>query len=108
MVSPVSSANFCSSTFHSRTREPLEPPPSAGIIHRYDSGIALPSHRIAPAANGVDGELSGVVIDADADAAGVRADVVNSVRNGFAEFLVDEVVHVDLVGTALGPIVAAA
>ena len=48
------------------------------------------------------------MIDADADATGVRADVVNSVRNGFAEFLVDEVVHVDLVGTALGPIVAAA
>ena len=60
---------------------------------------SAPLHRRAPAANGAD-RLGGVVIDADADATGVRADVVNCVRNGFAEFLVDEVVHIDLVGTA--------
>jgi hypothetical protein len=71
-------------------------------------GVSLASHRLAPAANGVDGEFRGVVIDADADATGVRADVVDSVGNGFAELLVDEVVHVDLVWTALRTIVAAA
>ena len=59
-----------------------------------------------PAANGVDGELGGVVIDADADATGIRAHVIDAVGNGFAEFLVDEVMYVDLVGAPLGPIVA--
>jgi hypothetical protein len=31
-------SEFCSSTFHSRTREPLEPPPSAVIINRSARG----------------------------------------------------------------------
>src|SRR5271167_479613 len=105
MVSPVSSANFCSSTFHSRTREPLDPPPSAVIIRRPAFWVALASHRVTPAANGVDGELSGVVIDADADATDVGADVIDAVRDRFAEFFVDEVVHVDLVGTTFRTIV---
>ena len=77
------------------------------IINRSARRDSAPSHRLAPAANGVDGELGGVVIDADADATGIRADVVDAIGNGFAEFLIDEVMHVDLVGTALGPIVAA-
>lgn len=46
------------------------------------------------------------MIDADADAAGVRADVVDSIRNGFAEFLVDEVMDVDINRAAFRPIVA--
>src|SRR5277367_2934808 len=106
MVSPVSSANFCSSTFHSRTREPLDPPPSAVIIRRPAFWVALASHRVTPAANGVDGELGGVVIDADADATYVGADVIDAVRDRFAEFFVDEVVDVDLVGTSFRTIVA--
>ena len=42
MRSPVASANFCSSTFHSRLRLLFEPPPSA--IDRYpNSLVALQS-----------------------------------------------------------------
>lgn len=35
---PISSANFCNSTFHNFTREPLLPPPSAVIINLFASG----------------------------------------------------------------------
>jgi hypothetical protein len=71
--------------------------------HQATGGrLGLASHCRAPTANGIDGEWGGVVINADADATGVRADVVNSVRNGLAEFLVDEVVHVDLSGQPWG------
>src|ERR1700680_3966552 len=43
----------------------------------------------------------------DAHAARIRANVVNTVRNGLAEFLVDEVMHIDLVGAARRSIVTA-
>ena len=59
-----------------------------------------------PAANGVDGEFGGVVIDADADAASVCADVVDAIGNGFAKFFIDEVMHVDINRAALRPIAA--
>lgn len=36
------SANFCSSSFHSRTRDPLEPPPSAVIVNSPAKPPALP------------------------------------------------------------------
>ena len=35
---PVSSASFCNSSFQSRTREPLEPPPSAVMSRRLACG----------------------------------------------------------------------
>jgi hypothetical protein len=38
ILMPVSSANFCSSTFHSRTRAPLEPPQSAVIVNSWACG----------------------------------------------------------------------
>jgi hypothetical protein len=68
-------------------------------------GVSRAPHRFAPALDAVDGELRRVVIDADADIAGVGGDVVDAVRNRLAQFLVDEVMHVDLVGTAFGAIV---
>src|SRR6202008_71661 len=40
-------ASFCSSRFHSRTREPLLPPPSAVISNRVAWGNA-PGRRPAP------------------------------------------------------------
>ena len=39
--SPVASANFCNSTFHSRLRLPFEPPPSAVISNRCACGYAV-------------------------------------------------------------------
>ena len=56
-----------------------------------------------PAADGVDREIGRVMIDADAHAADIRADVVDAIGNGFAEFFIDEVMHVDLVGSWLEP-----
>jgi hypothetical protein len=47
------------------------------------------------------------VIDADVDPADIRADVIDSIRSDFAEFLVDEVVNPDFVGTTFWAVVAA-
>jgi hypothetical protein len=47
------------------------------------------------------------VVDADTHTARILRDVVDAIRNGFAEFLVAEVMHVDLVGAAFRSIVAA-
>ena len=69
--------------------------------------ISLATHRLVPAADGVDRELGGIVIDADTDAARIRRDVVDTIGNGFAEFLVDEVMHIDLVRAAFRSVVAA-
>src|SRR4029077_4859992 len=69
--------------------------------------ITFASHRLVPAANGIDSKLGGVVIDADTHTADIRCNVVDTVGNAFAKFLVDEVMHIDLVGTALRSIVAA-
>ena len=70
------------------------------------SGISAP-HRREPATDGVDREFGGVVIDADADATGVRADIVDAIGNGLAELLVNEVVHIDVDRDALRSIIAA-
>src|ERR1035438_9446699 len=40
MLSALASANFCSSSFHNRTREPLLPPPSAVISRLVAFGYA--------------------------------------------------------------------
>src|SRR2546423_14962679 len=40
-------ASFCSSRFHSRTREPLLPPPSAGVNHPIAVGESAPP-RVSP------------------------------------------------------------
>ena len=58
-------------------------------------GIALLAHRPPPAADRVDGEAGGVVIDADADPADIVGDVVDAVRHGAAQLGIDEVVNVD-------------
>src|SRR5207237_8985516 len=60
-----------------------------------------------PEANRVDGKFGRVVMNADTHAAGIRGNVVDAIGNGFAEVLVDEVVHLDLVGAALRSIVTA-
>src|SRR5260370_4897015 len=69
--------------------------------------ISLATHGVVPAADGVDRELGRIVVDADAHTARILRDVVDAIRNGFAEFLVAEVMHVNLVGAAFRSIVAA-
>src|ERR1019366_1244243 len=79
----------------------------AGNQQAIACGVALASHQLAPAANRVYGEFGSVVVDADADPPDIRADVIDSIRSDFAEFLVDEIMNLDLVGTTLRTVVAA-
>src|SRR5690606_19835441 len=55
-------------------------------------GIDVPTHAVPPAANRLNGELGGVVIDAHIDPSLVARDVVDTVRDHFAELSIDEVV----------------
>jgi hypothetical protein len=49
-----------------------------------------------------------IVVNANADAAGVRRDIVNAIRDGFTKLFVNEIMYVDLIWAALRAIVAAA
>src|ERR1035438_4210923 len=48
------------------------------------------------------------MVDTDADATGIGRDVVDAIRDDFTKLLVNEVIHIDLVGTAFRPIVTSA
>ena len=71
-------------------------------------GIALSAHDIQPASDRIDRELCRVVADAKSDASRIGGDAVNSIRADFPKLLINEIMHVDLVGTALPAIIAAA
>src|ERR1700761_1673675 len=71
-------------------------------------GITRPADPIEPEPNAVDGELPGIMVDSKADVAVVGANVVDPVGDDFAQFLVLEIVGVDLDRPTLRAIVAAA
>jgi hypothetical protein len=50
--------------------------------------------------------LRGIVVDANTHTTSVGRDVVNTIGDGFPKFLINEVMHVHLVGTAFRTIVA--
>src|SRR4249920_75654 len=64
-------------------------------------GIAGRAHQLPPATDRIDCEAGGVVVDADADPAGVLADVVNPVRHGAALAADEEVVDPHFLRLAL-------
>lgn len=87
------------------------PGPAAGRVAAAGVGgdeqlggvlVALVAHREPPAANRLDREGGGVVVDADAHPAVVGGEVVDTVGDGFAEIRVDEVVDPNGDGLALG------
>jgi len=48
------------------------------------------------------------MVHAHAHPAGIGPDVIDPVGDGLAELAVDEVMHVDLLGLPVGPVLAAA
>ena len=87
-------ANFANSIFQARTRDPLEPPPSAQINNRSALGYRPFADGVPPAAERLNSERGGVMVGADRHPSGVRGHVVDAVRDRFSEFLVRKVVHV--------------
>ncbi|QKE93826.1 hypothetical protein HN018_27155 (plasmid) [Lichenicola cladoniae] len=57
--------------------------------------IAVAADNIIPATDRVDGERRRVVVDPDADPAGVGCDIVDPVWRDLAEIFVDQIIHVD-------------
>src|SRR5258708_6992629 len=53
-------------------------------------------------------ELGCIVVDADVHVTGIRRDIVNTIRGDFPKLLVNEIMHVDFVGTAFLAVIAAA
>src|SRR5215470_10307543 len=114
MSRPSSLASFCNSRFHSRTREPLLPPPPAfagaglgGDQQPGRVGIARPPQVEPPLTDAVDREGGRVMDDADAYPPGVRRKIIDAIRHCSAEFLDQKVVHPDLFRTSLRAILAA-
>src|SRR5476649_2316814 len=61
-----------------------------------------------PAANRIDRELRRVVVDAKTNPAGIGCHVIDAIGRHLAKGLVDEVMHVDRIGTSRGAVIAAA
>ena len=80
IASPVSSASFWSSIFHSRKREPLLPPPSAVIDTTLGAGVAWLPQQLPPTSNTCDGKGGCVVIDPYIDPAQIVGDIIHAVR----------------------------
>src|SRR6201998_636064 len=107
---PSSLASFCSSRFHSRTREPLLPPPAAVISTRGASGapgIPRPTEVAPPLADAVDREGGGVMIDTDAHPSSIRRQIIDAVGHRTTEFFDQKVVDPDFFRMALRAILAA-
>src|SRR5467141_390174 len=105
MSRPNSLASFCNSRFHSRTREPLLPPPSAVISNRVASGYrarptVLHHWRMLLTAN------AAVSWSTPTHPTRIGGEVVDPVRHRAAELLDQEVVDPDFFRVALGAIFA--
>jgi len=86
----------------------LLPPPSAHNHEFSGGGVGGLAHGKPPASDRRHREACGVVIGADADPRIVVRYIVDAIRIGPSQFLVDEVMHFDLLGIPLRPPVAAA
>src|SRR5467141_2041318 len=106
MSRPNSLASFCNSRFHSRTREPLLPPPSAVISNRVASGYrARPTvrhhWRMLLTAN------AAVSWSTPTHPTRIGGEVVDPVRHRAAELLDQEVMDANRFRIALRTILAA-
>ncbi len=82
---PVWSASCCSSVFQRRVRLPFG---AAAVGSDRQGGgvrVALCAELLPPAADRLDGELGGVVVDPDVDPADVVGEVVDAVGGGLAQ-----------------------
>ena len=79
----------------------------SGDHQTFGFGMTLPSHRPPPSADRVDGKGGGVVIRSDADPADVVVDVIHAVWHRALQLGINEVMHIDLFGSAFGPPFAA-
>src|SRR5258708_6544305 len=64
--------------------------------------VAATTHFAPPATNTLHGKFGGVMIAADTDPAFVAPEIVDPIRDGFAQFLVDEIIDFDFLGLPFG------
>jgi hypothetical protein len=69
-------------------------------IGRDHLWISFTAHHIQPGPDRIDRELCRVVVYTDAEAAGIGRDIVDPIGDDFTKLFVNEVMHIDLVGTA--------
>ena len=93
--SSVSSASFCSSIFHSLGPVAVRTAAVGGDRQPRNVRIALRAEVLPPAADRVDRELGGVVIDPDVDVPLIELEVIHAVGDCLAELLVLEVMDAD-------------
>ena len=79
---------------------------TATTIGSYDQlfrlRVALKPHAEPPTPNGLHGEGRGVMVGTNADPGLIGSDVIDTLRIGAPELLVDEIVNLDFDGLAAG------
>ena len=63
--------------------------------------IAGATHAMPPAADRIDGEAGGIMVDADTHPSGVAGDVIDAIRHGATKFGDQKVVHPHRLGLSL-------
>src|SRR5689334_21526791 len=102
MVRPLSSASRCRAHFHSRTRTPFEPPPSAVNGQSLGPGIARSPDLLPPAPDGLPRKSCRVMVLAHPNPAGLGGQIINAVRHRPPQLLDQEVVDPHRFGRSLG------
>src|ERR1700720_3793358 len=87
MSRPSSLASLCNSRFHSRTREPLLPPPSAVINNRLALGERAPPTECPPWPMLFTAKAAVSWFNADTHPTTIGGEVVDPVRHRAAELL---------------------
>src|SRR4051812_50218569 len=93
MARPRSSASRCNSRFHSRTRTPFEPPPSAVMVRLLAPEVTRSPDLLPPAPDGLPRKGCRVMVLAHPDPAGLGGQIINAVRHRPPQLLDQEVVH---------------
>ena len=95
MSSPVSAASAARPAFQARLRYPLPPPASQVTSSLRRARVGVLADEIPPAADRPDREPGGVPVGAHVHEPGVRAHVIDPVRDGVPAALVGEAVAAD-------------
>src|SRR3954449_6997488 len=98
---PSSVARPYNSRFHSRTREPLLPPPSAGDHQPLGTWISDMADLVPPTTDRLHREGGRVMVHADADPTGIGGKIVDAIRHCPAQFLDQEIMHPNVLRLAL-------
>ena len=102
MSTPSWSARRCSSSLHKANARAVRAAAVGGDDEAFGVGVFDEADLAPPAADRLDGEGGGVVVNAHAHPTFVGGEVVDAVGNGASEFLDEEIMDANGLEVALG------